>query len=232
MKDISGQRFGKLTALRPTNKRVGSNVVWELTCDCGNTTYVHTGNLGNKHRNTKSCGCIHNDIVATDITGQRFGRLIALRPTNNIGNKTAWICQCDCGNTVDVRTTHLKSGGTRSCGCIRKEISGEHHPNYNPELTNEERLLKRYVLGKQPISKFREEVYKRDNFTCVVCGTIGGSLNAHHLDGWNWAYDKRFEPSNGVTLCEHCHNSFHKIYGKGHNTKEQFTEFKSINKPS
>lgn len=226
MKDITGQRFGKLVAIKPTDKRIGTNVVWEMKCDCGNTTYVHTGNLGKARRKTKSCGCLHKEAVGNDITGQRFGRLTAIEQSTNKGIKTTWKCECDCGNEVDVRTTHLTSNAIRSCGCIRDELVGENHPNYNPNKTDKERLKKRYILGKHTIDGFRNKVYKRDNYTCQVCNQVGGKINAHHLDGWNWAKEKRFKTSNGVTLCEDCHSKFHNVYGKGNNTKEQFEEFK------
>ena len=219
MKDITGQRFGKLIAIKPTDKKIGTNIVWEMKCDCGNTTYVSTKNLGDHPRNTQSCGCKHKDIVNKDLTGQRFGRLVAIEQSQNIGDKTTWKCKCDCGNEVDVRTTHLISNAIRSCGCIRDELVGENHPTYNPGKTNEERLKKRYILGKHTLDEFRNKVYRRDEYTCRVCGQVGETLNAHHLDGWNWAKDKRFEVSNGVTLCEDCHNEFHSIYGKGNNTK-------------
>lgn len=226
MKDIKGQRFGKLVAIKPTNKRDGSNVIWELECDCGNITYANTGNLGNG--STRSCGCLHKDIVNIDITGRRFGRLVAIEQAENLGFKTAWKCKCDCGNKVIVKTSYLLKGGTQSCGCIRDEMVGENSPNYNPNKTDAERLKKRYVLGKHTMDGFRNKVYERDQYTCQVCGQVGGTLNAHHLDGWNWAKSKRFKTSNGVTLCEDCHSKFHNVYGKGHNTKEQFKEFKEI----
>lgn len=57
-----------------------------------------------------------------DITGQRFGRLVALRPTSQRrSGKVMWLCQCDCGNTTLSTSNNLKSGGTRSCGCLYKE---------------------------------------------------------------------------------------------------------------
>jgi hypothetical protein len=61
-----------------------------------------------------------------DLTGQRFGRLVVQR----IGPKTKpnqiyWICNCDCGNICEVKGGNLKSGGTKSCGCINKEILRE-----------------------------------------------------------------------------------------------------------
>lgn len=59
-------------------------------------------------------------VAAADISGARFGRLIALHRAPSTG-KTKWTCQCDCGRKKDISTTHLRSGSTRSCGCIRSE---------------------------------------------------------------------------------------------------------------
>jgi 5-methylcytosine-specific restriction endonuclease McrA len=221
-KDLTGKRFGKLIAVKPTDKRTGSNIVWELKCDCGNITYVDTGKLSGGH--TRSCGCLHKEVVSKDLTGQRFGRLIVVKPTDKKAGRTAWECVCDCGNKAIVNTVHLVSGRTRSCGCLKV---GENNLNYNPNKTDEERLKGRYILGKHTIGNFRNKVFRRDEYACQVCGQVGGTLNAHHLDGWNWAKDKRFKTSNGVTLCEDCHNKFHNLYGYGNNTKEQFEEFKN-----
>ena len=55
-----------------------------------------------------------------DLTGQRFGALTVLRPAEDIGDCTAWVCRCDCGQETIVRTVHLWSGRTKSCGCQRR----------------------------------------------------------------------------------------------------------------
>lgn len=55
-----------------------------------------------------------------DLTGQRFGRLIAVSPTKK-GQKTAWLCRCDCGNEKIIVTASLRNGSTQSCGCLHKE---------------------------------------------------------------------------------------------------------------
>lgn len=56
--DITGRRFGLLTAVRSTERRSSNNsIIWECLCDCGNTTYVSAGQLIRKH--TLSCGCRH-----------------------------------------------------------------------------------------------------------------------------------------------------------------------------
>lgn len=67
-----------------------------------------------------------------DLTNQRFGSLTAveiappfIQPS---GKKvSAWKCQCDCGNTVNVRTDNLRNGHTTSCGCAcgRVDITGK-----------------------------------------------------------------------------------------------------------
>lgn len=58
-----------------------------------------------------------------DLTGQRFGRLTVLYSIPNINNRTAWRCQCDCGNIKDTTTYDLRQHRTMSCGCLAKETS-------------------------------------------------------------------------------------------------------------
>ena len=116
MKDITGQRFGKLTAIKPTDERCNGSVIWECKCDCGNTTYVRAAAL--RFNRNQSCGCVSGN-KATDLTGQRFGKLVAIRETDERRNRSImWECKCDCGNTTYVRAIALRSNGTQSCGCV------------------------------------------------------------------------------------------------------------------
>lgn len=56
----------------------------------------------------------------TDITGQRYGMLVALHPVEKSKNGTwKWRCKCDCGTEKVLFMTALRSGGTTSCGCNR-----------------------------------------------------------------------------------------------------------------
>ena len=61
-----------------------------------------------------------------DITGQRFGNLIALYtiPGNRTTNRRKWLCLCDCGNTHLATYSNLAGGRIISCGCKRKEQAG------------------------------------------------------------------------------------------------------------
>ena len=57
-----------------------------------------------------------------DITGQKFGRLTALKPSQkrDATGGVFWHCVCDCGQFCEVNGTSLKRGGTKSCGRIKK----------------------------------------------------------------------------------------------------------------
>ena len=61
--------------------------------------------------------------IALDLTGQRFGSLTAIEPTNirNSSGGRVWECECDCGKVAFVAAHDLTKGNTRSCGCSRKK---------------------------------------------------------------------------------------------------------------
>lgn len=76
--------------------------------------------------------------VMLDLTGMRFGRLTAIQKTEKPSAElktrhTFWKCKCDCGNITIVPTDRLRAGITRSCGCLRNEISVEQIKKYNNE---------------------------------------------------------------------------------------------------
>jgi predicted SprT family Zn-dependent metalloprotease len=56
-----------------------------------------------------------------DMTGQRFGRLVALQYVYSEKNKAYWLFQCDCGNTHITHGAHARSGYSLSCGCLKKD---------------------------------------------------------------------------------------------------------------
>ncbi len=61
-----------------------------------------------------------------DITGQRFGRLIALRDVGKDRHGTRlWRCKCDCGKETTVVGCSLTSARTKSCGCLAHELASE-----------------------------------------------------------------------------------------------------------
>ena len=58
-----------------------------------------------------------------DITGMKFGRLTVLRLSHKDNrHECHWLCKCDCGNEKTVSGNKLRSGNTKSCGCMQKEF--------------------------------------------------------------------------------------------------------------
>lgn len=66
----------------------------------------------------------HNRL---DLSGLRFGRLTVIREslTRGPAGQLAWHCTCDCGTAVAVHGARLRSGKTRSCGCLQRELAAE-----------------------------------------------------------------------------------------------------------
>lgn len=64
--------------------------------------------------------------VLIDITGKRFGRLVVISraPRDGHGNDK-WDCRCDCGKPTTVLGYSLRSGETKSCGCLSREITSK-----------------------------------------------------------------------------------------------------------
>lgn len=111
MKDLTGHRFGRLTAIKPQGKNKFNNYLWLCRCDCGNEITVLSGNL--LKGNTKSCGCIQKN----DLTGKRYGKLFVVeRLEADEHGDTAYLCKCDCGNEIIVRQSNLVRGHHTSCG--------------------------------------------------------------------------------------------------------------------
>jgi very-short-patch-repair endonuclease len=125
--DLMGQRFGRLVVTSRMPNRNG-NAVWLCKCDCGNDTIV----LGSQLRGGKtiSCGCWMRESSsirrASDLAGKRFNMLYVRKFSHQDKSKNfVWECECDCGNIVYATSYALKSGHTKSCGCLQKRLAGE-----------------------------------------------------------------------------------------------------------
>ena len=118
--DLTGMRFGKLTALEPTTERENGYIVWLCRCSCGNIVHVSSRFL--KKGWVTSCGCEEKRPRYGDLTGKRFGRLraVSMADERDSSGRVLWKCVCDCGNKIDVPAGQLVNGHRRSCGCMRR----------------------------------------------------------------------------------------------------------------
>ena len=118
--DLTGMRFGKLTALEPTNERKNGYTIWLCRCDCGNT--VHAASRFLKNGWMTSCGCEEKKPRYEDLTGKRYGKLqvLSVAPERDIHGRIQWNCVCDCGNKITAPAGQLVNGYRRSCGCLSR----------------------------------------------------------------------------------------------------------------
>lgn len=121
--------------------------------------------------------------IPEDLKGQRFGRLVALELIHK-NNKTAWLCQCDCGNTKVVSSLNLKKG-TQSCGCIK-----------SPSLAGK-------VFGKLTVLKLSEKPRKGKQSKLWICLCECGGMREVLTDSLNLGI---------VTSCG-CHSNIKDITG-------------------
>lgn len=121
--DITGQRFGRWTALNPIKKRIQGCIAWKCRCDCGNIVSMSATQL--TRGRSKSCGCLTKEIIGCrsrkDITGQRSGKLVAIESTSKrCGSSVIWKCRCDCGKISFVTASNIVNKHIKSCGCSWK----------------------------------------------------------------------------------------------------------------
>ncbi len=122
-KDRIGEHHGLLEI--KDWKREGDRTYFYCRCACGNEKWIRADLVIDG--TTTSCGCRSNEtqFKPVDLTGRKFGRLKAIRPTekrDKHNNSVIWLCECCCGNMVEVAESRLIKEEVRSCGCLAKEI--------------------------------------------------------------------------------------------------------------
>lgn len=98
-----GSRVGLLTVAEPTGQRKAGYMVWRCRCDCGGEILLDTRCL--QRGLVRDCGCRTSVKPGQkDISGMRFGKLTAIRPTEERSSRGSiiWICRCDCGEEARV----------------------------------------------------------------------------------------------------------------------------------
>lgn len=217
----------KELSVQPNRVKRSKNIFCNVECK-GNYMKEHSKKENNSNYKavTVKCDCCGKDITKPP----------SLVKEHNFCNRECMANYMKTGKTVKCYICgkdfyKIKSQAERSekhfCSenCkheYQKGLVGELNPQYNPNLTDEERIVNRDYLE---YTNWRDEVYKRDDYTCQKCGQRKGDINAHHLDGYHWDKEHRTDINNGVTLCVSCHKSFHKTYGNHDNTKEQYEEW-------
>lgn len=214
--NMIGKQFGDWTVLNRDFERESENKnrgltphdYWMCSCSCGNIKSVNGTHL--RKGTSTNCGCKHGENIAftkaKDITGERFGRLVALYST---GERThsgfKWVCQCDCGR-IDVYTVYeLHSRKVEECKECQKHgfNSIKSYKEYK-RLQNKIKkdgslynsLLERF--SKEQIEKIwssknklspKELTKKSHQKIYLICPLCGEEYTTHALSLHNRVYD-------------------------------------------
>lgn len=115
--DLSGRRFGRLT-VESFSHKINRQTCWNCICDCGARKKINRSSLISG--GTVSCGC-KKIKYEQKIIGKKFGKLTPIE--RNSGGY--FLCRCDCGEVKSIRGANIRGGLTKSCGCIKSEITRE-----------------------------------------------------------------------------------------------------------
>lgn len=123
-KDLTGQVFGELTVVEMLHNY---NNTGRMYCRCegidGNEYIIRQDALRSGATKYVKGAC--KTGAPRDITGQKYGKLTVLYPTDERGSNgnIVWHCQCSCGRFIDVPWSSLNRGHTTSCGCNKRSQS-------------------------------------------------------------------------------------------------------------
>jgi hypothetical protein len=176
-----------------------------------------------------------------DEVGNKYGRYLVVKFSHiNRHRKAIWECVCDCGEVRVVCGNNLRSGISRSCGCLKIEttvklmkgvnkskehkknmsmnhanVNGENNPNWKGGITCD----RHKDINSNEYKNWRISIFKRDNYKCQACDDGSNKLIPHHIARWSDYPFMRYLIYNGITLCKKCH---YKTINKEHKFHREF----------
>ncbi len=141
------------------------------------------------------------DVVPEDLRKRRFGRLVVKKLVAR--SPARWLCHCDCKKLTTVFATALKGGHTKSCGCLRRELSARRkyvHGQTNTALYGVWSAIKRrcynrkskdyYLYGGRGIRMCKRWQHSFPNFRDDM-GPRPDGMSIERIDN-----NGNYEPSN------------------------------------
>lgn len=121
-----------------------------------------------------------------DLTGKKYNKLTIIKFAGKINGHNTWLCQCDCGNYKTLSTNVLRTGHTKSCGCLQKEILSKN---------------KKHGLLKTPLyykwQDIKKRCYYKNNKDYKNYGGRGIKMCEEWKDNfinfYNWANETGYE---------------------------------------
>lgn len=235
IRNLKGQKFCHLQAIRPIGKDSNGKIKWLCVCDCGKEKTARTNHL--TRGLIRSCGCSTGQMISSkktkliDLSGRKFSRWTVVKksPNNNSSRHGwRWSCVCECGVEKEVSGDDLRDGGSKSCGCLARELRKAKRGEKNTYWKGGRYITKEgYILVHAPEYEGTKQDghYVREH-ALVMSKHLGRPLRrgetVHHKNGIKG--DNRLE---NLELWSHSHPPGQRIEDK----IKWCEEFLSIYKP-
>lgn len=165
-----------------------------------------------------------------DLAGKKFHRLTAISYIT--GSK--WLCLCDCGNYINVRTRDLNTNNTKSCGCLKREVLSSteqkdklisYSTKYHPRISSARRVWRDYTNRFKNIICITFEIFlEKSQMNCYYCGIFPqNKINTfiyqksiqYNIDNGDFIYsgldrinsDRYYTEDNIVPCCIACNRA-------------------------
>ena len=159
-----------------------------------------------------------------NMIGKKFGRLTVIRRNypNSKHGQPMYLCKCKCGRKIIIYGTSLRSGNSKSCGCLKKEFAGEQVKlslglaNIRLSISNYKRRAKRrgyeYNLTENQFINLTQK-------DCYYCGAKPSNINKKKNCNGDYIYngldrvdnDKGYTMDNVVPCCRNCNRAKYKM---------------------
>lgn len=226
----------------------------KIRCQCGNIFYKDFGHFKRGQNRCPKCGHEINTKkrikytleVAKDILKERNYTIV--NEDEYIDGHKKFKCRCSQGHEFITQISYIVNNDIGCPRCAIINNSGENHWNYQGGKSEVMDLL------RKSIKKWHNDILRRDNYKCVFTGDkecvvhhidsfsnivkeasrITGVpilakaedyINKEDLEILINKVKEMHTDNTGVTISKKLHKEFHKIYGYGYNTREQYEEF-------
>ena len=224
LKNEIGNTYTYLTVIERAENSPDGRARWKCKCKCGNETIVLGKHL--RSGNTKSCGCYQKERAIEsnmkrggDLTGLRFGKLTVIgfsrwsKATSGKRDRM-WLCQCDCGNTCEVKHRYLNCGDTSSCGCINSvgnmtitRYLNSHNIKYKSEFSFKD-------FCTENGGEYRYDfAFLDENKNLMALLEYQGDIHfSFHSNGWNTESEFKIRQKRDRIKKEYCEQNNIRLY--------------------
>lgn len=174
---------------------------------CGNEFEAEISNI--RYSDQKGCTCNrvaasikngHNNAI--DISGQRFGNLVAIKPIEKRSRGyIIWECRCDCGTIHYANVSELQRGSIKSCGCINSFAEQDIiRILQNIPIKFEYQKKFEDCINPKTNQKLRFDFYLPDYNTCIEYD--GVQHFKEHKGSWDRLEDIQYRDNLKDQYCE------------------------------